>query len=303
MTCVGCGLQPSRHKAAEVNAAVVYSSLQRLPTKRMTIPRIRNAITTEKSIMKFACLASESDLAQQAHALMKKQHELVSMEDADVILALGGDGLMLHTLHQTLEIDKPVYGLNCGTVGFLMNRMREGEELVQRVSLAEETLIYPLEMLATSDDGQSHRYIAFNEVSVMRYSNQTANLCLTVNDVQRIPKLACDGVLVATPMGSTAYNLSARGPIIPLGSNVLALTPVSPFRPRRWDGALLPNDAEVRITNLDPEKRPIGASADFHEVRHVESIVIREDRSRPYRLLFDPNHSLEERIFSEQFTH
>ena len=253
--------------------------------------------------MRFACLSSESPIAQEAHHRLKGRYDFVSMEDADVILALGGDGLMLHTLHQTLNIDKPVYGLNCGTVGFLMNRLREEEDLVQRVRAAEEATIHPLEMLATSVDGTNHRFTAFNEVSVMRYSNQTANLCLAVNEVRRIPKLACDGVLVATPMGSTAYNLSARGPIIPLGSNVLALTPISPFRPRRWDGALLPNSAVVQLTNLDPDKRPIGASADFHEVRDVQHVVIREDRTRPYRLLFDPNHSLEERIFSEQFTH
>ena len=181
-----------------------------------------------------------------------------------------------------------------------MNELRESD-LVARVQQAVETSVYPLEMNATTEDGQAHRLLAFNEVSVIRHSHQTANLRLTINGIDRIQKLACDGVLVATPMGSTAYNLSAHGPIIPLGSNVLALTPVSPFRPRRWRGALLPNSATIEITNLDAEKRPLGTSADFHEVRDVLSVTIREDRSRPFRILFDPDHSLEERIFNEQF--
>ena len=250
--------------------------------------------------MKFACIASDSEQARLSHEQLAAKYDFVGADDADVILALGGDGLMLHALHKYLDSGKPIYGLNCGTVGFLMNELGD-DDLVTRVTVAEETCVYPLEMIATAQDGRSHRLLAFNEVSVIRYSHQTANLRLTINGIERIPKLACDGVLVATPMGSTAYNLSAHGPIIPLGSNVLALTPVSPFRPRRWRGALLPSSAVVELTNLDPDKRPLGASADFHEVRDVISLTVREERSKQFPILFDPGHSLEERIFGEQF--
>ena len=229
-------------------------------------------------------------------------HEFVDVDDADMILALGGDGLMLHALHTYIDSGKPLYGLNCGTVGFLMNELRE-DGLEERVARAQETLVYPLELLATTVDGTTERRLAFNEVSVIRYSHQTANLRLSINGVERIPKLAADGILIATPMGSTAYNLSARGPIIPLEANVLALTPVSPFRPRRWQGALLPHTSEVELMNLDPEKRPLGASADFFEVRDVVSLTVRQDRSQPRRILFDAEHSLDEKIFSEQFAH
>jgi NAD+ kinase len=250
--------------------------------------------------MRFACIASTSEQAKLSYEQLVAKYAFVEAEDADVILALGGDGLMLHALHKYLDSGKPIYGLNCGTVGFLMNRLRD-EDLVARVSSAEETSVFPLQMTATTIDGETHQLLAFNEVSVIRYSHQTANLRLAINGIERIDRLACDGVLVATPMGSTAYNLSAHGPIIPLGSNVLALTPVSPFRPRRWRGALLPSSAVVELTNLDPEKRPLGASADFHEVRDVISLTIREDRSKQFHILFDPDHSLEERIFGEQF--
>ena len=250
--------------------------------------------------MKLACIASASKQAQQCRKDLAAKYDFVDSDDADVILALGGDGLMLHAIHKFIDCDKSIYGLNCGTIGFLMNQLRD-EDLISRVSKAKETCVYPLEMVATTQDGQRHRFLAFNEVSVIRYSHQTANLRLAINGIERIPKLVCDGVLVATPMGSTAYNLSAHGPIIPLASKVLALTPVSPFRPRRWHGALLPNSSVVEITNLDPTKRPLGASADFHEVRDVVSLTVREDRSKVFRILFDPDHSLEERIFSEQF--
>ena len=253
--------------------------------------------------MKLAGIASNSEQAQESLAALEARFPCVEAVDADVIVAFGGDGLLLHALHHFLNIDKPIYGVNCGTVGFLMNeRSDHVNGLVDRISAAEETCVYPLKMTATCQDGETQTLLAFNEVSVLRYSNQTANLRVSINGIERLPNLACDGLLVATPMGSTAYNLSAHGPIVPLGSNVLALTPVSPFRPRRWRGALLPNSATVEIENLDPEKRPLGASADFHEVREVLSITVREERSRPSRILFDPDHSLEERIFSEQFT-
>jgi NAD+ kinase len=250
--------------------------------------------------MRFACIASSSDQAKLSYEQLSAKHDFVEPKEADCILALGGDGLMLHALHKFLDAGKPIYGLNCGTVGFLMNELQD-EDLASRVSNAEETSVFPLQMTATTVNGETHQLLAFNEVSVIRYSHQTANLRLAINGIERIGKLACDGVLVATPMGSTAYNLSAHGPIIPLGSNVLALTPVSPFRPRRWRGALLPCSAVVEFTNLDPAKRPLGASADFHEVRDVVSLTVREDRSKPFHILFDPGHSLEERIFGEQF--
>ena len=252
--------------------------------------------------MRFACIASGSEQSRLCQEQLSAKHEFVDAEEADVIIALGGDGLMLHGMHKFLAAGKPIYGLNCGTVGFLMNRIEGERDLAERVASAEETHVYPLKMTAKTTDGQQHEMLAFNEVSVIRYSNQTANLQLTINGVVRIPKLVCDGILVSTPMGSTAYNLSAHGPILPIGSNVLALTPVSPFRPRRWHGALLPREAVVELTNLDPSKRPLGASADFHEVRDVVSLVVEEDRSQPFRILFDTDHSLEERIFSEQFT-
>ena len=250
--------------------------------------------------MKFACIASDSDQAKLNYGQLAARYDLVEPEEADVILALGGDGLMLHAMHTYLEVGKPIYGLNCVTIGFLMNAMR-GEDLESRIAKAETTEVFPLEMQVTKRDGSVHKKLAFNEVSVIRFSHQTANLSVTINGIVRIPKLICDGILVATPMGSTAYNLSARGPIIPLGSNVLALTPISAFRPRRWHGALIPNSAVVELINLDPDKRPLGASADFHEFEDVESITIRENHSRPFRILFDPDHSLEERIFDEQF--
>ena len=250
--------------------------------------------------MKFACIDSGSAQAKLSRQQLAANYDFVEPDNADVILALGCDGLMLHALHTFLDLGKPIYGLNCGTVGFLMNRL-DDEELVARVMKAEATSVYPLEMCATTADGESHTMLAFNEVSVIRYSHQSANLRLAVNGIERISNLMCDGILVSTPMGSTAYNLSAHGPIVPLGSNVLALTPVSPFRPRRWNGALLPCSSTVELTNLDPGKRPLGASCDFNEVRDVVGLTVREDRSRPFRILFDKDHSLEERIFSEQF--
>ncbi len=207
--------------------------------------------------MNFACIESSSPQAQERFQVLQRKHKLVDVDQADVIIALGGDGLLLHAMHKYLDTGKPIYGLNCGTVGFLMNAFHDDIDLVTRVSHAEETRVYPLEMRAELTDGCVETKLAFNEVSVIRYSHQTANLRVTINGVERIGKLACDGILVATPMGSTAYNLSAHGPIIPLGSNVLALTPVSPFRPRRWHGALLPSSAVVELTNLDPEKRPL----------------------------------------------
>jgi NAD+ kinase len=219
-----------------------------------------------------------------------------------VIVALGGDGMLLHSIHEHRARAVPIYGMNRGTVGFLMNAYG-AEDLEARIGAAKEETLVPLRMKALGVDGKEEEAIAFNEVSVIRYSGQSANLRILVDGRERIPKLICDGVLVSTPAGSTAYNLSAHGPIVPLGANLLAMTPVSPFRPRRWRGALLPEQSEIVIENLDPGKRPIGVSADSHEMRDVRSITIAEDRSCAVTVLFDPDHSLEERIFSEQFAH
>lgn len=252
--------------------------------------------------MKIAIVSSGSDKAELCHAELRKEYRIFDPGDAEVILALGGDGLMLHSMHQFLELDRPIYGINCGTVGFLMNELSK-KNLFERIDEAESTEVFPLEMEATLLDGSKQTKIAFNEVSLIRYSHQSANLSIRINGVERISRLICDGVLVSTPMGSTAYNLSARGPILPLESKILALTPVSPFRPRRWSGALLPSSSIVELTNLDPGKRPIGASADFFEVKDAVTITVRENRERPFRVLFDSSHSLEERIFNEQFAH
>jgi NAD+ kinase len=252
--------------------------------------------------MKLAFVASDSQQAQASLETIREKYASVEPEHADVIVALGGDGLLLHSLHRFLGLGKPLYGMNRGTVGFLMNEYDEAG-LTQRIRDANRTEVVPLEMIAATTDGSQHRALAFNEVSIIRYSHQSANLRVAINGIERIPKLVCDGILVSTPMGSTAYNLSARGPIIPLGSNVLALTPVSPFRPRRWHGALLPNTSSVEFLNLDPDKRPLGSSADFTEVRDVVSVVIQEASDASVQLLFDSNHSLEDRIFSEQFVH
>lgn len=217
-----------------------------------------------------------------------------------MIVALGGDGLLLRTLHAHLHLGRPTFGMNCGTVGFLMNDYRP-DGLAERIAAANEIAIHPLAMSATTVAGESRRLLAFNEVTVTRHSGQSANLEITVDGVERLAHFAGDGVIVATAAGSTAYNLSAHGPIVPIGSSLLALTPVSPFRPRRWRGALLPQTAEIVLRNLDPDKRPLAATADFEEISDVVSVSVREDQSKPVRLLFDPDHSLEERIIAEQF--
>jgi NAD+ kinase len=251
---------------------------------------------------KITCLASRSPLAQAGLKTLKNRYNLVSLDEAEVIVALGGDGFLLDVLHEHVERGLPIYGMNRGTVGFLMNEFRE-DSLLERLEAAEEDMLYPLRMIARTADGQAHEAIAFNEVSIIRYSGQSANIRLDIDGRARVEKLICDGVLVSTPAGSTAYNFSAGGPIIPIGAQVLALTPVSPFRPRRWHGALLPHTAEIEFTNLDPQKRPLGASADSFEVSNAVWVKVQEDRSKPVRVLFDPGHSLEDRIFNEQFAY
>lgn len=224
----------------------------------------------------------------------------VPVEEADVIVALGGDGFMLHTLHRTMDLETPVYGMNRGTVGFLMNAYSE-DNLIERLAAAEETVINPLEMLAVDPEGGEHRALAINEVSLLRAGPQAAKLRISIDGRVRMEELMCDGALVATPAGSTAYNYSAHGPILPIGSDVLALTAIAAFRPRRWRGALLPKSAHVRFDVLEPEKRPVMADADSRSVRRVLWVEIQSKDTIRHRLLFDPGHGLEERLIREQF--
>ncbi len=250
--------------------------------------------------LRLAILSSEKPQAREAAAALRARYGDAPVAAADVVVAVGGDGFMLETLRATMADQKPVYGVNCGTVGFLMNSL-EIEGLADRIAGAESATIHPLAMAATGTDGKVETALAINEVSLFRQTRQSARVRISVNGQVRMDSLICDGVLLATPAGSTAYNLSAHGPILPLSAQVLALTPISAFRPRRWRGALLPRDAVVRFEALDPELRPVSAVADNLEVRHVVAVEAREDRSTAMTLLFDQGLSLEERVFREQF--
>jgi NAD+ kinase len=238
--------------------------------------------------------------AEAARDALVRRYGDVPAAAADVIVALGGDGLMLQTLHDFMESGKPIYGMNRGTVGFMMNEYRE-DGLKERLAAAEETLIHPLVMRAIDSSGKVRIARAINEVSLFREIYQLARLRILIDGKERLDQLSADGIMVATPAGSTAYNLSAQGPIIPIGAPLLALTPISPFRPRRWRGALLPDDAVVTIDVLEAEKRPVAAVADHDEVRSVHSVEIRMDHAIALRMLFDPGHNLDERILREQF--
>lgn len=249
---------------------------------------------------KIAFVASPVPLAQAALKTLAAAHGDVPQDKADVIVALGGDGFMLQTLHATQGIDAPVYGMNRGTVGFLMNEFH-ADDLPNRLQEAAEEVINPLVMTALTVDGQMHDALAINEVSLLRAGPQAAKLRITVDGKERMKELVCDGALVATPAGSTAYNYSAHGPILPIGSDVLALTAMSAFRPRRWRGALLPKKAVVRFDVIDPGKRPVMADADGKSVRDVVSVEIRSEPQVAHRILFDPGHGLEERLIREQF--
>ena len=256
---------------------------------------------------RIAFLASQTPDAQAALGELAARHGQHAPEDADILCALGGDGFMLQTLHRHGALGRPVYGLKLGSVGFLMNNLRgphalAGEhDLHARIASAEPAVLRPLEMVASTESGASVGSLAYNEVSLLRQTRQAAHVSIELNGQVRLDELVCDGVMVATPAGSTAYNYSAHGPILPLGSSVVALTPIAAFRPRRWRGALLKADTEVRFRVLDPYKRPVSATADSHEVRDVVEVTIRESRDRTVTLLFDPEHNLEERILSEQF--
>jgi NAD+ kinase len=256
-----------------------------------------------KQPMRLALVTSDDPRAQEAAAALRTAHDWVPPQEAEAIVVLGGDGYLLHVLHRMLDLDRvvPVYGLNHGTVGFLMNKAKSSRQIGERVGRARPVAVAPLTMTATTNGGSEHSYYAINEVSLLRETRQTAKLEVQVNGKVRMAELACDGVLVATPAGSTAYNLSANGPILPLGSAMLALTPISPFRPRRWRGAILPDTAEVTFRVLEPDKRPVAAVADQKEVRDISEVRIAVAREKQLTLLFDPGSSLDERIFAEQF--
>ena len=250
---------------------------------------------------RIALVASHGVEAQAELDRLKQRYGDIAPDQADVIVALGGDGFMLRTLHRNLARGIPVYGMKLGTIGFLLNHF-DPDALPERIARAQATVLRPLSMQAHSESGSTVEALAFNEVSLLRQTKQAAHVRVSLNDVVKIEELMCDGVLVATPAGSTAYNLSAHGPILPIGSQLLAMTPISPFRPRRWRGAVLPSTTRIKFEILDPYKRPVSATADSNEVRDVVEVVIRESTAHTMTLLFDPEHNLEERILNEQFT-
>jgi NAD+ kinase len=249
---------------------------------------------------KIAFVASDVPEARQALARLTELYGNVEPKAADAIVALGGDGLMLQTLHRHIDGRVPIYGMNRGSTGFLMNDYSE-DDLKGRLARAEVNVIHPLAMRAVDAEGRGHEALAFNEVSLFRQIYQAAKLRISVDGRVRLPELICDGVLVATPAGSTAYNLSAYGPILPINAPLLALTPISPFRPRRWRGALLPNAAKIRFDVLEAEKRPVSAVADHTETRSVTRVDVEQASGIGLFMMFDPGHSLDERILSEQF--
>jgi NAD+ kinase len=249
---------------------------------------------------RIAFVAAQIDEAQAELAALKSQYGDTPIDQADVIVALGGDGFMLRTLHRHIARGLPVYGMKVGTIGFLMNHYR-ADALPERLARAQETPLRPLVAEAITEAGNTLNALAFNEVSLLRQTKQIAHLRVSLNGSVKIDELMCDGIIVSTPAGSTAYNFSAYGPILPLGSQLLALTPLSPFRPRRWRGAIIPAITDIKIEILDPYKRPVSATADSNEMRDVVEVRVRESREQTMTLLFDPEHNLEERILNEQF--
>ncbi len=250
--------------------------------------------------MKIHFTASESEDAQIACESLIARYGNVPATEAEVIVALGGDGFMLETMHSFMSSKIPIYGMNKGTVGFLLNTYQE-EGLIERLSAGEITKLHPLNMVAVNMHGEKTEALAINEVSLLRESRQTAKIRISIDGHVKVAELTCDGVLVATPAGSTAYNYSAHGPILPVNAGVLALTPISAFRPRRWRGAILPREARIELEVLEAKKRPVSAVADAVEVRDVATVIIEEKRDISIRLLFDPEHNLEKRILDEQF--
>ena len=260
-------------------------------------------MTKRNSFDALALAASDTPRAQEAYTELRDQFDWVPLEEADAVVVLGGDGYMLQTLHRMLDNGRviPAYGMNLGTVGFLMNRYRGAARLLDRIARARSFAVSPLVMDATLHDGSQQRHCAINEVSLLRETRQTAKIEVLVDDKVRIKELVCDGVLVSTPAGSTAYNLSADGPILPLDSHLLALTPISAFRPRRWRGAILPDRSRISFRVNESDKRPVSAVADQKELRDVAEVSLEIARDTPLTLLFDPGHSLDDRIVAEQF--
>jgi len=258
------------------------------------------AASKRQEAPRIAFVASEAEPAQQALQELRQRYGTIATDDATVIVPLGGDGFMLETLHRFVTQGVPIFGMHRGSVGFLMNSYRV-DDLVGRIATAQPVELHPLEMAATDLAGICQHAMAFNEVSLLRESRQAAKLRVSVDGIVRLDELMADGILLCTPVGSTAYNLSAHGPIVPLGAGILALTPISAFRPRRWRGALLPNTAFVVIEVLEGDKRPVAAVADHDEAREVRRVEVLSDKTISMRMLFDPGHSLEERILREQF--
>ena len=250
---------------------------------------------------KIHFVSSDNKAAKEAKDNLVKKYKDYSAPEADVIVALGGDGLMLQTLHDNIDEAKPIFGINKGSVGFLMNDFND-DDLLERIESATLTKVYPLQMTVKTEQEEISAK-AINEVSLLRQTYQAAKIKIKIDDKIRLEELICDGILLATPAGSTAYNLSAHGPILPITSNLLALTPISAFRPRRWKGALLPHDSIVEIEILEKNKRPVSAVADNLEIRDIESVKITEDRKTELFMLFDPETNLEEKILEEQFTY
>jgi NAD+ kinase len=255
---------------------------------------------TYRGASRVAFVASEAEAAQQALVELRQRYGTVEPQQAEIIVPLGGDGFMLETLHRFVANGLPIFGMHRGSVGFLMNSYRL-DGLYERLAAAQPVELHPLEMSAWQEDGACQRAIAFNEVSLLRESRQAAKLRVSVDGIVRLEELMADGILLSTPVGSTAYNLSAHGPIIPLGAGVLALTPITAFRPRRWRGALLPHGARVKIEALEADKRPVSAVADFTEARDVVAVEIHENRDIAMTVLFDREANLEERVLKEQF--
>ena len=250
--------------------------------------------------MRFHFISSENPEAKQALKKFKERYKQSEIDDSDAIIAIGGDGMLLKALRNSLKANIPVFGLNKGNVGFLMNELLY-EDLEKRVSIANKVITHPLKMKTNNIDNETVTESAVNEVSLSRQTHQAAHLKIIIDNKERLSELVCDGILVSTPIGSTAYNLSAHGPIIPLNANILALTPISAFRPRRWKGALLPENVKIRIEILDFKRRTVSATADNIEVRNIKKIEIFADRTKTLTLLHDPGHSLDERIMKEQF--
>lgn len=256
--------------------------------------------TSPKKFQNIAFVASDVPEAVTALSRLKDRYGSTPVKDADAIVALGGDGLMLQTLHTYMNDRIPIYGMNRGSLGFLMNEYAE-DDLIERLAAAAVSIVHPLSMVAYGMNGKAQKAIAINEVSLFRQTYQASKLKISIDEKTRLEELTCDGVLVATPVGSTAYNLSAHGPILPIDSSLLTLTPISPFRPRRWRGALLPNHAQITVTVLDGDKRPVSAVADHFEVREVERVEIKQARHIDLLMMFDPGHNLDERVIAEQF--